>query len=89
MSQAVERFQIQNELGMHARAATKFVQTANKFRCGVTVEKDGQQVNGRALLETIAPKVGARVATVASQRRPNWSGGPPKREHLALLYMIK
>ena len=44
---AEQRLQITNELGMHARAATKFVQTANKFGSVITVEKDGQQVNGK------------------------------------------
>jgi phosphocarrier protein HPr len=42
--------EITNELGMHARAATKFVQTANKFKCEVTVEKDGQTVNGKSIM---------------------------------------
>jgi phosphocarrier protein len=45
-----ERVPIQNELGMHARAATKFVQTANKFSSAVTVEKDGQEVNGKSIM---------------------------------------
>jgi phosphocarrier protein len=48
--QAVERLQIMNELGMHARAATKFVQTANKFASAITVEKDGQEVNGKSIM---------------------------------------
>lgn len=39
-----------NELGMHARAATKFVQLASKFPCEVTVEKDGQNVNGKSIM---------------------------------------
>jgi phosphocarrier protein HPr len=43
-------FEIQNELGLHARAATKFVQTANRFRCDVDVEKDGQVVNGKSIM---------------------------------------
>lgn len=47
---AEERLQIQNELGMHARAATKFVQAANKFACAITVEKDGQEVNGKSIM---------------------------------------
>jgi hypothetical protein len=46
---------------------------------------DGQQVNGRSLVEKMAPALGARVTAVASQSRPNWSGGPPKREHLVLI----
>ena len=46
---------------------------------------DGQQVNGRSLLEKIAPRIGSRVTAVASQTRPNWTGGAPKREHLVLM----
>ena len=41
---------IRNELGMHARAATKFVQLASKFGCEVFVEKDGQEVNGKSIM---------------------------------------
>ena len=41
---------IKNELGMHARAATKFVQTANKFQSAVSVEKDGHEVNGKSIM---------------------------------------
>ena len=41
---------IQNELGLHARAATKFVQQASKFPCDVTVTKDGQEVNGKSIM---------------------------------------
>jgi phosphocarrier protein HPr len=41
---------IQNELGLHARAATKFVQTASKFPCEVTVSKDGTEVNGKSIM---------------------------------------
>lgn len=39
-----------NELGLHARAATKFVQIAGKFPCEVTVEKDGHDVNGKSIM---------------------------------------
>lgn len=39
-----------NELGMHARAATQFVQLAAKFPCQVTVVKDGQAVNGKSIM---------------------------------------
>jgi len=45
-----EKMLIANELGMHARAATKFVQTANRFQSGVMVEKDGQSVNGKSIM---------------------------------------
>ena len=41
---------IKNELGLHARAATKFVQMAGKFPCEVTVAKDGHEVNGKSIM---------------------------------------
>lgn len=41
---------IQNELGLHARAATKLVQIASKFPCEVTVTKDGHEVNGKSIM---------------------------------------
>ena len=47
---ATATFEIVNELGLHARAATKFVQTANKFKCDVAVEKDDQTVNGKSIM---------------------------------------
>ncbi len=41
---------IQNELGLHARAATKLVQTASKFPCEITVTKEGHEVNGKSIM---------------------------------------
>ncbi|MCW5889832.1 MAG: HPr family phosphocarrier protein [bacterium] len=41
---------IQNRLGLHARAAVLLVQTASRFDAEVTVEKDGQVVNGRSIM---------------------------------------
>jgi phosphocarrier protein HPr len=41
---------IRNRLGMHARAAALFVQTATRFDAEVTVGKDDQVVNGRSIM---------------------------------------
>lgn len=41
---------IQNELGLHARAATKLVQLASKYACDFTVTKDGHEVNGKSIM---------------------------------------
>jgi phosphocarrier protein HPr len=41
---------IQNELGLHARAATKLVQLASKYPCDITVTKDGHEVNGKSIM---------------------------------------
>lgn len=46
---------------------------------------DGQQVKADAFLSELAPKVGLKVLAVASQSRKDWSGGPPKQEHLVCL----
>ena len=48
--QAEKTLQIQNELGLHARAATKLVQTASKFPCDFTITKDGHEVNGKSIM---------------------------------------
>jgi phosphocarrier protein len=50
---------IQNDLGLHARAATKFVQAASKFPCEINVVKGGTEVNGKSILSLLtlmAPK---------------------------------
>jgi|SRR5579862_3886353 len=39
-----------NKLGVHARPAAMFVKTANKFASDITVEKDGEQVNGKSIM---------------------------------------
>lgn len=43
-------FEIVNELGLHARAATKLVQMASKFRCHVDVSKDGVRANAKSVM---------------------------------------
>jgi phosphocarrier protein HPr len=41
---------IKNKLGLHARAAVKFVNVANRFRSSVKVEKDGSEIDGKSIL---------------------------------------
>jgi len=41
---------IVNKLGIHARPAAKFVQTANRFACEIFVEKGGEKVNGKSIM---------------------------------------
>jgi phosphocarrier protein HPr len=44
-------FTIVNELGLHARAATKLVQLATRYpSCEVELEKDGQVANGKSIM---------------------------------------
>jgi phosphocarrier protein HPr len=44
------RVRIPNRLGLHARAAARFVHAANRFACRVTVERGGRAVDGKSIL---------------------------------------
>lgn len=51
MTESVEAsFTIINTLGLHARAATKLVQTASRFPCEVEVCRDDQAANGKSVM---------------------------------------
>ena len=39
-----------NRLGLHARAAAKFVSTASRFTSSIQVERNGQRVNGKSIM---------------------------------------
>ncbi|MDD3517401.1 MAG: HPr family phosphocarrier protein [Chromatiales bacterium] len=41
---------IVNRLGMHARAAAKFVSLASSFGCNIEVEKGSRRVNGKSIM---------------------------------------
>jgi phosphocarrier protein len=44
------RFQIVNNLGLHARAATKLVQLASRFACDISIARDGQKANAKSVM---------------------------------------
>ena len=41
---------VQNEIGLHARPATLFVQKANSFASTIWVEVESRRINGKSLL---------------------------------------
>jgi phosphocarrier protein len=41
---------IRNRLGLHARAAARFVHTASRFRSRVTAGRDGRAMDGKSIL---------------------------------------
>ena len=41
---------IVNKLGLHARAASKFVTVASQYNARVTVVKDGREVSGKSIM---------------------------------------
>jgi phosphocarrier protein len=50
MSTASAQFTIVNDLGLHARAATKLVQVASKFPCEVHLTHSGQTANAKSVM---------------------------------------
>jgi phosphocarrier protein HPr len=45
-----ESIEIINKLGLHARASTKFTQTASQFKSEIWVEKNGRRVNAKSIM---------------------------------------
>ena len=45
---------IHNQVGLHARPATFFIQKANEFKSSIWVEKDERKVNAKSLLGVLS-----------------------------------
>ena len=45
---------ISNQVGLHARPATFFIQKANEFKSSIWVEKDERRVNAKSLLGVLS-----------------------------------
>ena len=45
---------LQNQVGLHARPATFFIQKANEFKSSIWVEKEERRVNAKSLLGVLS-----------------------------------
>lgn len=45
---------VQNQVGLHARPATFFIQKANEYKSSIWVEKDSRKVNAKSLLGVLS-----------------------------------
>ena len=45
---------VQNQVGLHARPATFFIQQANEYKASIWVEKDERKVNAKSLLGVLS-----------------------------------
>lgn len=45
---------VSNQVGLHARPATFFIQKANEFKSSIWVEKDERRVNAKSLLGVLS-----------------------------------
>ncbi len=58
---------VQNEVGLHARPATYFIQKANEFKSGIWVEKEERRVNANRMLGVLSLGLvkGTNIALIA------------------------
>lgn len=58
---------VTNQLGLHARAAAKFVQMASGFQSRILIRRDGVEVDGKSILGllTLAATQGTALTLVA------------------------
>ena len=59
---------IRNKLGLHARAAVKFVNLSNRFGSSVRIVKDGDEIDGKSILGilTLAATQGTSIRLIVS-----------------------
>ena len=58
---------ITNNIGLHARPATFFIQKANTFKSSIWIEKDDRKVNAKSLLGVLSLGIaqGMSIAIIA------------------------
>jgi phosphocarrier protein len=59
-----QEVEIQNKLGLHARAAAKLTQTASRFAASVWLTRNGRKVNAKSIMGVmmLAAGRGSRVS---------------------------
>ncbi len=50
----VKEVLVENQVGLHARPATFFIQKANEFKSTIWVEKEERRVNAKSLLGVLS-----------------------------------
>ena len=82
--QTSRNVEIVNKLGMHARAAAKFVKLASSFESDIDIEKDSRRVNAKSIMGVmmLAANKGSTVTLHAK-------GGDAEKSLEALEQLIK
>ena len=73
---------VNNEVGLHARPATYFIQKANEFTSGIWVEKEERRVNAKSLLGVLSLGIvkGTTITLIAD--------GPDAKEAVEALVQL-
>ena len=80
----VKEIVVQNQVGLHARPATFFIQKANEFKSSIWVEKEERRVNAKSLLGVLSLGIvgGTAIKIIAD--------GPDEEQAVeALLSLVK
>lgn len=95
----VKEVAVQNQVGLHARPATFFIQKANEYKSSIWVEKEERRVNAKSLLGVLSLGIvgGTTIRIIADgsdeQAAPlrglsSWSSpaSPSNRTHLLKMH---
>ena len=63
----VKDVMVQNQVGLHARPATFFIQKANEFKSSIWIEKEERRVNAKSLLGILSLGIvgGTQISIIA------------------------
>lgn len=78
------RIVIRNKLGLHARAAVKFVNVANRYSSSVRIVKDDAEIDGKSILGILT-----LAATQGTSIMLRISGEDEGEASKALIILIK
>lgn len=69
----VHEVEIINKLGLHARASSKFTQTASRFPCEIWVSRAGRRVNAKSIMGVmmLAAARGSKIEIEATGEQEN------------------
>ena len=80
----VKEVTVENQVGLHARPATFFIQKANEFKSSIWVEKEDRRVNAKSLLGVLSLGIvkGTTITLIAD-------GADEKEAVNALVELVK
>jgi len=67
LTMCMKDVEVKNQVGLHARPATFFIQKANEYKSSIWVEKEERRVNAKSLLGILSLGIvgGAKIRIIA------------------------
>ena len=66
----VKEVTVENQVGLHARPATFFIQKANEYKSSIWVEKEERRVNAKSLLGVLSLGIVAAPPSASLRTAP-------------------